>query len=80
MSASADEAGAAEDEGIPTSTRRKHIVRLALFAVFLLTLFYFVAVRRVVDIEEVRDVIAKAGPVAPLVYIPISVQVRFIGK
>ena len=61
------------DDAVPvTGNRRRHIVRLALFAVFLLVLFYFVAVRRVVDIEEVRDVIAKAGPVAPLVYIPIS--------
>ena len=72
MSASADEAGAAEDEGTPTSSRRKHIVRLALFAAFLLILFYFVAIRRVVDVEEVRALIAKCGPVAPLVYIPIS--------
>ena len=52
--------------------RRKHILRLAVFAAFLLTLFYFVAVRRVIDIEEVRAAIAKCGPAAPLVYIPMS--------
>ena len=65
-------------EDTATASRRKHILRLAVFAAFLLTLFYFVAVRRVVDIEEVRDVIAKAGPVAPLVYIPISAMLAAI--
>ena len=53
-------------------SRRKHILRLALFAVVLLTLFYFVAVRRVVNVEEVRAAIAKCGPAAPLVYMPMS--------
>ena len=43
-----------ESNGTPGGNRRKHILRLALFATFLLTLFYFVAVRRVIDIEEVR--------------------------
>ena len=55
-----------------TGSRRRHILRLALFAAFLLALFYFVAVRRVVDIEEVRGAIASAGPAAPLVFIPAS--------
>ena len=67
------------DSAVPvTGSRRRHLLRLALFVGFLLTLFYFVAVRRVVDIEEVRDVIAKAGPVAPLVYIPISAMLAAI--
>jgi len=56
----------------PVGSRRKHILRLAVFAAFLLTLFYLVAVRRVIDIEAVRDAIARFGPVAPLVYIPIA--------
>jgi uncharacterized membrane protein YdjX (TVP38/TMEM64 family) len=47
-------------------------VRLALFAAFLLVLFYLVAVRRIVDVEEVRATIARFGPAAPLVYMPIS--------
>jgi uncharacterized membrane protein YdjX (TVP38/TMEM64 family) len=72
MSASADGAALTEGGGTPTGSRRKHIARLALFAAFLLTLFYFVAVRRVIDIEEVRAFIARCGPVAPLVYMPIS--------
>lgn len=52
--------------------RRPHIIRLALFAAFLLVLFYLVAVQRVIDIETVRGAIARSGPVAPLVYIPAS--------
>jgi len=52
--------------------RRGHIVRLGLFAVGLLTLFYLVAVRRVIDVEAVRAAIAEAGPAAPLLYIPVS--------
>jgi uncharacterized membrane protein YdjX (TVP38/TMEM64 family) len=55
-----------------TGSRRRHILRLALFAAFLLTLFYFVAIRRVVDIEEVRGAITRAGPAAPLIFIPAS--------
>ena len=56
----------------PVGRRGKHILRLALFAAFLLTLFYLVAVRHVIDIETVRAAIARAGPLAPLVYIPVS--------
>lgn len=49
-----------------------------MFVAFLLTLFYFVAVRRVVDIEQVRGVIASSGPVAPLVYIAVSAALASI--
>ena len=59
-------------EDTATGSRRTHIVRLALFAAFLLVLFYLVAVRRIVDVEEVRATIARFGPAAPLVYMPIS--------
>jgi uncharacterized membrane protein YdjX (TVP38/TMEM64 family) len=52
--------------------RRPHIIRLALFAAFLLLLFYLVAVQRVIDIEVVRGAIARSGPIAPLIYIPAS--------
>ena len=58
-------------DSAPAGSRRKHILRLALFAAFLLTLFYLVAVRRVIDIEAVRDAIARCGPVAPLVYLSL---------
>lgn len=47
-------------------------MRLAIFAVFLIVMFYLVAVEHVIDIEAVRATIAKAGPLAPLVYIPTS--------
>ena len=56
----------------PAISRRPHVLRLAVFAAFLLTLFYLVAVQRVIDIEAVRAAIARAGPLAPLVYIPVS--------
>jgi uncharacterized membrane protein YdjX (TVP38/TMEM64 family) len=45
---------------------------LVLFAVVLLTMFYLVAIRRVIDIEAVRSAVAASGPVAPLLYIPAS--------
>ena len=60
------------------SGRRTHVLRLGLFAAFLLTMFYFVAVKRVVDIEAVRAVIADAGPVAPLVYIAAAAALAAI--
>lgn len=53
-------------------SRRRHIVRLVLFATFLLGLFYFVAVTRVVDVEGVRRTVAATGPAAPLTYIVVS--------
>lgn len=56
----------------PIGNRRKHILRLAVFAAFLMTMFYLVAVKHVIDVEAVRAQILKAGPVAPLLYIPMS--------
>ena len=56
----------------PVASRRPHILRLVLFAVVLLTMFYLVAVRRVIDIEAVRSAVAASGPIAPLLYIPAS--------
>lgn len=61
-----------EREGHPRDSRWPHILRLALFAAFLLTLFYLVAVRRVIDIEAVRGTVAATGPLAPLLYIPAA--------
>ena len=59
------------DSPAPTS-RRKHIVRLAVFAAFLVTLFYLLAVKHVVDIEDVRRTVKATGPAAPLTYIVVS--------
>lgn len=56
----------------PAASRRRHILRLALFAAFLLGLFYLIAVARIVDIEGVRSAVAATGPIAPLVYVVIS--------
>ena len=59
-------------DGSSATTRRRHIVRLALFAAFLLGLFYLVAVTRVVDVEDVRRTVAATGPAAPLIYVVVS--------
>ncbi len=58
--------------GPPAPSRRRHILRLALFVTFLLTLFYLVAIRRVVEIEVLRNAVAEAGPIAPLLYILVA--------
>lgn len=62
-----------EDSGdSPAPNRWPHVARLAVFAAFLLTLFYLVAVSRVIDVGQVRDAIAATGPVAPLAYLAVS--------
>lgn len=55
-----------------SSARWRHIMRLGLFAAFLLGLFYLVAVTRVIDVDDVRRTVAATGPVAPLAYIVVS--------
>jgi uncharacterized membrane protein YdjX (TVP38/TMEM64 family) len=57
--------------GAPTS-RRPHIIRLAVFAAFLVVLFYLLAVKHVVNIEDVRSWVKATGPAAPLTYIVLS--------
>ena len=59
------------DNSAPTS-RRRHLARLAVFALFLVGVFYLVAVKRVIDIEEVRRVVSPTGPAAPLIYVVVS--------
>ena len=61
-----------DNVGPSTASRRRHIVRLALFAAFLLGLFYLVAVTRVVDVEDVRRAVASTGPAAPVTYVAAS--------
>jgi uncharacterized membrane protein YdjX (TVP38/TMEM64 family) len=53
-------------------SRRRHVLRLVLFAAFLLGLFYLVAVTRVVDVDDVRRTVAAAGPAAPVAYVAVS--------
>ncbi|MFI6170077.1 TVP38/TMEM64 family protein [Nocardia sp. NPDC051052] len=59
------------DDSSQTS-RWRHGTRLALCIVFLLGMFYLVAVVRVIDVEGVRDMIASTGPAAPLAYAMVS--------
>ena len=53
-------------------SRRRHIIRLAVFAAFLIVLFYLLAVKHVVNIEDVRRTVKATGPAAPLTYIVLS--------
>ncbi|MCW2516587.1 MAG: hypothetical protein JWR11_5629 [Mycobacterium sp.] len=61
-----------DSDGSPAPSRRRHIVRLLLFVAFLLGLFYLVAVTRIVDVDDVRNVVAATGPAAPLTYVVVS--------
>jgi len=61
-----------DSESPSTASRRRHIVRLCLFAAFLFGMFYLVAVTRVVDGEGVRRAVAATGPAAPLTYVAVS--------
>ena len=49
-----------DDSSAPTS-RRPHIIRLAVFAAFLVVLFYLLAVKHVVNIEDVRRTVRATG-------------------
>jgi uncharacterized membrane protein YdjX (TVP38/TMEM64 family) len=55
-----------------SSSRRPHIIRLAVFAAFLAVLFYLLAVKHVVNIEDVRRWVKATGPLAPFAYIVLS--------
>ncbi|BBZ29263.1 TVP38/TMEM64 family protein [Mycolicibacterium madagascariense] len=59
-------------DGAPAPSRRRHVIRLAVFALFLLGLFYLVAVSRIVDVDDVRRVVAATGPAAALTYVVLS--------
>ncbi|MGE2736025.1 TVP38/TMEM64 family protein [Mycolicibacterium vaccae] len=61
-----------EADDIDPSSRRRHITRLVVFVAFLGVLFYLVAVRRVIDVEEVRGLVQATGPLAPLAYVVVS--------
>jgi uncharacterized membrane protein YdjX (TVP38/TMEM64 family) len=45
---------------------------LAVFGAFLIVLFYLLAVKHVVNIEDVRRTVKATGPAAPLTYIVLS--------
>ncbi|MEU8895604.1 TVP38/TMEM64 family protein [Nocardia sp. NPDC048505] len=52
--------------------RWRHAARLLACVVFLLGLFYLVAVTKVIDIESVRGLVQDTGPAAPFVYVVVS--------
>lgn len=61
-----------DGEAPPETSRRPHVVRLALFVALLAVVFYLVAVRRVIDVDYVRGVIESTGSLAPLTYVVVS--------
>jgi uncharacterized membrane protein YdjX (TVP38/TMEM64 family) len=61
-----------DNDGSSPISRRRHIVRLAVFAGFLAAMFYLLAIKRVVDIDEVRRAVAATGLAAPMTYIVVS--------
>ncbi len=61
------------DNPLPVAPRRwPHILRLTLFAAFLLGLFYLVAISRVIDVAHIRDEVSATGPIAPVAYLAVS--------
>jgi uncharacterized membrane protein YdjX (TVP38/TMEM64 family) len=61
-----------DSDGSAATSRRRHILKLAVFAAFLVGLFYLVAVTRIVDVEDLRRTVAATGPAAPLAYVVVS--------
>jgi uncharacterized membrane protein YdjX (TVP38/TMEM64 family) len=61
-----------DNDAPPPTSRRSHILRLAIFAGFLVLMFYLVTVAHVIDIDAVRHAIKATGPAAPLVYVVAS--------
>ncbi|WP_431970510.1 TVP38/TMEM64 family protein [Nocardia sp. bgisy134] len=61
-----------DDNDFSPTSRRRHIVRLAVSVAFLLAMFYLVAIARVIDVDGVRGMIAATGPAAPLAYVVVS--------
>lgn len=61
-----------DSEGAAGTSRGRHVVRLALFVAVLAALFYLVAVRRVIDVEYIRGLVASTGPLAPAAYVMVS--------
>src|SRR6202012_2695558 len=61
-----------DNDGSAPTSRRRHIARLAVFAVFLIAMYYLLGVRHVINVEEGRRAVAATGPAAPLTYIVLS--------
>ncbi|AFM15650.1 hypothetical protein Mycch_0835 [Mycolicibacterium chubuense NBB4] len=61
-----------DGEGTPETSRRRHVLRLALLAAGLAVLFYLTAIERVIDVNAVRELVRSTGPFAPLTYVLVS--------
>ena len=61
-----------DNDGSAPASRRGHILRLAVFAAFLLGMFYLVAIARVIDVEDVRRTVSATGSAAPVTYVVLS--------
>ncbi len=61
-----------DNGGSSAASRRGHILRLAVFAAFLLVVFYLVAIARVIDVEDVRRTVSATGTAAPITYVVLS--------
>ncbi len=61
-----------DSEGAAGTSRGRHVARLTLFVAVLAALFYLVAVRRVIDVEYIRGLVASTGPLAPAAYVMVS--------
>ena len=55
-----------------TADRRRHIIRLALFAAFLGGLFCLMVFGRIIDAHQIRAAVTATGPAAPFTYIVLS--------
>ncbi|MCV7218426.1 TVP38/TMEM64 family protein [Mycobacterium crocinum] len=61
-----------DDSDPPATPRWPHALRLVLFVAVLLTLFYLVAVSKVIDPSGIRAAVSATGPAAPLAYLVVS--------
>lgn len=58
--------------GVPETSKRRALVRLALVVAVLTVLFYLTAIQQVIDVDSVRRLIESTGPLAPLTYVVVS--------
>lgn len=58
--------------GVPETSKRRALVRLALVVAVLTVLFYLTAIQQVIDVDSVRRLVESTGPLAPLTYVVVS--------
>ena len=59
-------------ESPAAADRRRHVIRLALFAAVLGGLFCLMVFGRVIDADQIRAAVTATGPAAPFAYIVLS--------